>query len=159
MVFVTPHSPLKPWFVILTQVEMSTFSAVDAPHATRGHTEDAIALQLAIDTSLEDDEAASLAAAWPWLDDAGREADNDDADNDEADNDEADNAAGQAWMAGQCCWSRLVEAGIQMGWSSSAGWDGGDPAWWQNSSWKSAGDASSPHDEPSDDLLVEEDHP
>ena len=95
MVFVTPHSPLKPWFVILTQVEMSTFTAVDAPHATRGHTEDAIALQLAIDTSLEDDEAASLAAAWPWLDDAGHEADNDDADNDEADNDEADNAAGQ----------------------------------------------------------------
>ena len=90
MVFVTPHSPLKPWFVILTQVEMSTFTAVDAPHATRGHAEDAIALQLAIDTSLEDDEAASLAAAWPWLGDAGHEADND-----EADNDEADNAAGQ----------------------------------------------------------------
>ena len=103
----------------------------------------------------DNDEAAGLAVTWPWLDDAG----NDEADNDGADNDEADNAAGQAWMAGQCCWSRLVEAGIQMGWSSSAGWDGGDPAWWQNSSWKSAGHASSPHDEPSGGLLVEEDLP
>ncbi len=103
----------------------------------------------------DNDEAAGLAVTWPWLDDAG----NDEADNDGADNDEAANAAGQAWMAGQCCWSRLVEAGIQMGWSSSAGWDGGDPAWWQNSSWKSAGHASSPHDEPSGGLLGEEDLP
>ncbi len=109
------------------------------------------------------DEAASLADTWPWLDDAG----NDGADNDEAaglavtwpwlgdaGNDEADNAAGQAWMTGQDkCWSRLVEAGIQMGCSSSAGRDGGDPTW------KSAGHASSPHDEPSGGLLVEEDLP
>ncbi len=82
MVFVTPHSPLKPWFVILTQVEMSTFTAVDAPHATRGHAEDAIALQFAIDSSLEEAAHAAFTQAqgspvdeepWsPWSDQLSR---------------------------------------------------------------------------------------